>query len=134
VTSYEDIKHYRPGDTFVYELTFGGPLGEGVFPRAFLSGPDNLEEEHWVELATIATIVPKRDGETYYLEGLIPMNAAPGLYGLARVDILHSVTGMNEAKKIKSIPWDQLDQFAIIVEKPTPPKARDIPSVVRRDS
>lgn len=127
-------KTYRPGERYIYEITFAEPLGKGTFPRAFLSGPSTLEEEHWIDLATTATIAPRCEGATYYLEGEIPLSVEPGLYALARVDILYSETGMNDVKKIKSIRWDQLDNFAIIVERPMPPLARDVPPVVRREA
>jgi hypothetical protein len=128
-----DPKSYRPGETWVIDLPFGGALGKGVFPRAFLAGPDTLGEPHWKELATAPTIVPERDGNTYHLKGLIPPGTDPGMYILRRVDILQSVTGMNDAKKIKSIYADGLDQFAIIVEKPPTSRSRDIPPILRSE-
>ena len=67
-----DPKSYRPGETWVMDLPFGGALGRGVFPRAFLAGPDTLGEPHWKELATAPTIVLSETRNTYHLKGLIP--------------------------------------------------------------
>jgi len=130
-TESPEPKRHRPGDTFEIRLTFAAGLSEGTFPRAFLSGPNSREEKFQTELATAATISPERDGNAVILKGTVPTNAEDGLYDLKRVDILHSLTGMDDAKKVKSLTWIELPGYAIMVERPKPPKADQIPLIIR---
>jgi hypothetical protein len=128
----ERLDSYAPGDTFEYRITFEKELEDGLFPRAFLRGPDTLESEHWVDIATLPTIAPDRQGATYILKGEIPKTARPGQYSLDRVEILYSKSGVNDAKLKRRLRFDELDNFAIIVEDPAPPRGPDIPRVVRQ--
>jgi hypothetical protein len=124
--SSREPRHFPLGGTFEVKLTFAAPLTPGTFPRAFLRGPNTLEREYQRELPTAATISPKHEQGTYFLQGQIARDTEPGLYDLERVDILHSVTGINDAKKVTTLHAKDLAPFAIIVD---PISSRPIPQV-----
>ena len=129
---WSDRRPTPPAKRSNTRLKFAAPMPQNTFPRAFLRGPDTLEQEHWVDLPTSPTIVPERNGNMFILRGIIPGNAKPGLYALDRVEIDDGAAGMAGAKLLRTLKWDELDQFAIIVQPHKPPEGYQIPPVVRR--